>query len=114
MRIGEAATIGYVDFSTYSVESTDFANVSYYSNTTENKIIQILDISFNPTTHFVECEYMRPYTDVGVNFDIDEIADNILTTVTIRYGFIYVRLKNYDLPNSRAFDGTLKIKIYAR
>ena len=114
VRIGEAATIGYVDFSTYDVESTDFADVSYYSNTFEHKIIKIRDIGINPATHFVECEYMGTYTGVGVDFDEDEIADNILTAVTIRYGFIYVRLKNYDSPLSRAFSGTLKIKIYAR
>lgn len=113
VRMDETATIGYVDFSTFSVESTDFADVSYYSNTNENKIIKIRDSAFNPRTHFVECEYMRSYTGVSFDFDEDEIADNILTTVTIRYGFIYVRLKNYDSPN-RAFDGTLKIKIYAR
>lgn len=114
VRMDEAATVGYVDFSTYSVESTDFANVTYYSNTTENKIITIPYTGVHPNTHFVECEYMKSYTGISVNFDEDEIADNILTAVTLRHGFIHVRLKNYDLPNSRAFDGTLKIKIYAR
>lgn len=115
VRMDESFFVGYVDFTSFDVESTDFSNVSFYSNSEADKrIIQIPYPNLSPTAHFVECEYMNPYTGLSIDFDEGEIEHNILTTVTIRTGNIYVRLRDYNLPSSKSFGGTLKIKIYAR
>ena len=114
VRMDESFVVGYVDFSSFSVESSDFSNVSFFRNTSGTKIIQIPYPNLNPTTQFVECEYMNPFTGLSIDFDENEIEHNILTSLTVSSGNIYVRLKDYDSPSSVSFGGTLKIKIYAR
>lgn len=115
VRMDESFVVGYVDFTSIIATSTDFSDVSFYSNSQADKrIIQIPYPNLSPATHFVECEYMKSFTGSSFDFDEDEIEHNILTSVTIRTGNIYVRVRDYNLPSSKGFSGTLKIKIYAR